>query len=83
MTYRRIEAHVYEISSTGYRVERMNNGYWDAYLLDACGYRLWQSPMHRTREGARLAASAERRRVRRAVYQALSPKNHHQQGSQP
>ena len=68
--FRWIEPCVYEIGSTGYRVERMADCSWEAYLPDAWGFRLWQSVKHSTRESAVMAVSAERRRIARQVAKA-------------
>lgn len=70
--FRWIEPCVYEVGNTGYRVEMMADGSWEAYLPDAWGFRLWQSVKHSKREGAAMAVSAERRRVRAAVAKATS-----------
>ena len=67
-----IESCVYEVGTTGYRVERMENTFWDAYLPDAWGIRLWQSCRHSTRASAAMAVSAERRRIAKAVRAATS-----------
>ncbi len=65
-----IEPCVYEVGTTGYRVERMADGSWEAYLPSEWGYRLWQSVRHSRREGAVMAVSAERRRVAKQVRSA-------------
>lgn len=69
--FTRIDACTYEYAGTGYRVERMANGLWDAYLPSAWGYRLWESIRHPTRASAASAISLERRRIRAEVKRAL------------
>lgn len=70
--YRKIGSRVYEVGNTEYRVELMNDGSWDAYFLHGWGYRLWQSPKHRTRESARMAITAELRRLAKEIKQAVT-----------
>ena len=67
-----VESCVYEVGHTGYRVERMADATWEAYLPDAWGFRLWQSVRHQTRNSAAMAVSAERRRVAKEVRHALA-----------
>lgn len=72
MRFRKVGPCIYEINSTGYMVEKMATGEWDAYLPNAMGWRLWSSPAHSTRRGATQAALAEHRRIARAVHDALN-----------
>lgn len=73
-TYRRVEAGTYEYRRSGYWVERMRDGRWDAYMPSAWDrrMRLWSSPGHTTRAAAGQAIAAERRRVNRAVRKATA-----------
>lgn len=70
--FRWIEPCVYEVGTTGYRVEQMQDCSWDAYLPDAWDIRLWQSVRHGTRASATMAVSAERRRIAKAVHTAVT-----------
>ena len=56
-----------------YRVERMADGRWDAYLPGIWpGVKLWWSLGHSTRRSAIAAVRAEDRRQRLAVDEAVS-----------
>lgn len=52
-----VESCCYEVGGTGYRVERMANGLWDAYKPVGHGlsFRGWESVRHRTRKDAATA----------------------------
>ena len=65
MSFRKIESCVYEYDGTGYYVEQMANGYWDAYRPSSSipGVRVWDSPMHKTRESAAAAIRAHERYI--------------------
>ena len=68
-SYRKVEPGVYEYR--GYRIEKMADGRWDAYLLNAWGDRIWSSPAHRTRSIAAEQISGAIRRDTRDVATAL------------
>lgn len=70
-TYRKIDSCVYEVGKTGYYVEHMEDGMWDAYLLSAWGDRLWSSPCHKSRDEAARSVFAEIRRINKLVQQAI------------
>lgn len=71
---KKIDGCTYKVGDTGYFVERMENGLWDAYLPQAWDrrLRLWESIRHATRKAAITAAGMERRRINKAVKRALS-----------
>ena len=61
-TFRKVEACRYEYAGTGYYVEQMANGKWDAYLPgEDHTIRQWQSVYHPTRRSAGSAIAMARR----------------------
>ncbi len=74
MTLRKIDACTYE-THDGYRVERMADGTWDAYLpygwphlADA---RIWQTHAHRTRKDALARIRWERNLMKKKIHEIL------------
>lgn len=69
-TFRKVSACRYEYMGTGYHVERMADGMWDAFLPSEHGYRLWQSCAYVTRRAAARAIADERRHIAQLVKHA-------------
>lgn len=68
----KIDPCCFAVGTSGYFVEKMAGGLWDAYQPDALGYRLWQSTRHATRKAAVAAISMECRRIQLRVRNAIA-----------
>lgn len=69
--FRRAGICIYEYRSTGYFVEKINDGTWIAYMRDGSGSFFWLSARHKTRGDAAKAISLERRRLSAEIRRIL------------